>query len=270
VDTRQSTFEALVRFLDRAGVAVGGVTTAVGSVATQLAAVATAAVVRRVNTTFPLSGGGSLANDLTLAIANATNASLGVIALIGDISGTATSIVVSRINGATAPAAPATADIGKTITATAANVYSLAGAEDIGWSPWSGKVTITGSDVTKQLLTVDLTDATKGNWGYLYTVEFQVVADTADTNHGGILRVTQNYVVQYNSSGIPSIGDLGSPSGVINDIDHTGTPALPNISGISASHSNPNLTLTLTKSGTSASDMFAQSRWRFVLAKGMT
>jgi hypothetical protein len=271
MDPRQSTFEALARFLDKASTAVSGVTTAVGGLATSLAAVASAAVSRRVDTTFPLAGGGALTADLTLTVANATSVSVGVLGLIGDISGSATNVVVSGINGATAPGTPVAADVGKAIAVSAAGVYSLRGVEDFGWSTWCSKVTVEGGDTSKLLYSLDLTDTSKASTNYLIVAEFEVILDTTDTAHLGFYRVNCCYEAWFNGSGAPSFGTISPVSGGVDDIylDHSGSPGIPTITAVSPSASGSSITLTLTKPS-SGDDTYAQTRSRLVVVKEAT
>lgn len=59
---------------------------------------------RTISTAAPLQGGGSLGDDLSLSILSATTGALGVVRLAGDIAGSATSVSVRRLYGATVPA----------------------------------------------------------------------------------------------------------------------------------------------------------------------
>lgn len=267
MEPRQSTFEQLVKLLGTAGTAITTVRDAVTALSTSLAAVASAAVSRRVNTTAPLAGGGALSADLTLSVANATNASVGVVALIGDVTGTATNLVVSRINGGTAPAAPVTADIGKPIMATAAGVYSLGESQDIGWTPWCGQVTITGADTSVVIYSRDLTDIAKANSDYLIVVEFDVLLNTTDTAHVGYWYQKQVYSASFNGSGVPTFGTTAWGTGY-NDfaIDHSGTPGIPTITSVTPSASGASINLTLAKPA-SADNTFAQTRSRITVMK---
>lgn len=62
---------------------------------------------RTISTTAPLTGGGDLSADRTLAVSNATTLAVGVVRLAGDLAGSATSVTVAKVNGASLPAAGA-------------------------------------------------------------------------------------------------------------------------------------------------------------------
>lgn len=76
-----------------------------------IAATSAAAVTpqsRLINTTAPLTGGGDLSADRTLAVSNATGAAVGVIQLAGDLTGTATSPALASVITAGGPTGDST------------------------------------------------------------------------------------------------------------------------------------------------------------------
>ena len=90
------TFRALVA-ADVPAIAESGVT----NLTSDLAAKAPAA--RSIATTPPLTGGGDLSADRTLAVSDATTGAKGVVQLAGDLAGTAASPVLATIGSATGP-----------------------------------------------------------------------------------------------------------------------------------------------------------------------
>lgn len=95
---------------------------------------------RSVGTTAPLTGGGTLAGDLSLGVADASTIAKGVVQLAGDLNGTAAAPGVASIGGQTA--ANVAAGVALANAATATNTPSTIVRRDAGGST---AVNITGN-----------------------------------------------------------------------------------------------------------------------------
>ena len=116
-----------------------------------------------VYTTTPLSGGGALTGDLTLAVSGATTSAVGVVQLAGDLAGTATSVTVAKINGATAPASPSSGQTGQALLVSGAGALAYGTIGTGGITAGAANTVLTtnsGATVTAWALLVDANIAT--------------------------------------------------------------------------------------------------------------
>lgn len=136
VDLRLNASGGLSKILggggNELGIAAGGVTDA-------MLATAKPPTTRAINTTAPLTGGGDLSADRTLAVSGATTLARGVVRLAGDLGGTADDPTVTGVGGVDANDVATAAN--DTLAATATNTPSTIVKRDASGNFAAGTIT---------------------------------------------------------------------------------------------------------------------------------